>query len=496
MNKLCLFMIVVVCLAAVAPARANLLENGGFEESTPSGPGPVWGVGQDSINDAPISPWQTDHMNAGNQWEIQLHTISGATIGEMSLIIFWIRNWVYQDFDVTEGKKYALGNKFLSSPLMAGYMVLKDEVISVQWYDPCDVQIFTGQEVGIDLDDDGVETDMYAIEVDRFQGGSAGAPIDPRDVWVLKGGVVQAPANAVKGRYIITQQLPTRPDPGSVGGAHIDEAFVLPAEQARGPNPADGSIVATSTDELSWIQPEPADPCDTVICSVRFGPTDGDPNTLIASGDFNSVTLSAVDTTEYPDGITLEDGKDYYWTVDCNDTGTFITTEGPRWWTFGTGNAAPVVTPGTSYIWLTMDDGDTDANNVVFELNGYVTDDGKPSGILYYKWELTEVDSPIPTIEWLDPNTTETPRVKFFAIGSWKFELTVDDTNLTGSDEVNVNIYDSACAAAMGDTTDTPLKGDINEDCETNILDILVVAEDWLQCMSDKLVGIRPECTP
>jgi len=491
MNKLCFIMIVVMCLAVVAPARANLLVNGNFEDGqTGSG---VWGVGQDGANDAPISPWQTDDIGAGSQWEIQLHTLSGATIGDYALIIFWIRNWVYQDFGVTEGKKYALGNKFLSSPLMAGYMTFKDEVISVQWYDPCDVQILTGQEVGIDLDDDGVETDMYAIEVDRFQGGPAG---DPQDVWVSKGGVVQAPAGAVKGRYIITQQLPTRPDPGSVGGAHIDEAYVVSAAQARAPNPADGSIVGTTTDELSWIQPEPADPCDTVICSVYFACIPG-PNELIASGDIDSVTLSAVSTPEFPSGITLEDEKEYHWTVDCNDTGTLITTEGPRWWTFSTGNAPPEVSVGgDSYIWLTMDDGDTDANNVVFELTADVTDDGKPSNILNYLWEVTEADSSIQTIEWLDPNTNPTPRVKFFATGAWSFKLTVDDTNLTSSDSAQVIVYDSACSAAMGDPADEPLAGDINEDCETDILDMVLVAESWLQCMSDKLVGIRPECTP
>ena len=494
MNKFRLVMIVVVCLAAVAPARANLLENGGFEESTPSGSGP-WGVGQDGINDDIISPWETDDNVAAHRWEIQLHKFAGATIGDYAVVNHWIRNWIYQDFDVTGGEKYALGNQFLSASVDVGYMVGRDMVILVQWYDPCDVQIIT-TDVWFDLTGEGTnQQDMQAIEVDRFEGGTEGAPIDSQDVWVSKGGVVQAPATAVKDRYIVIMQLPYYPETGW-STAHIDEAYVVSGKQARGPNPADGAIVATSTDELSWIQPEPADPGDTVICSVRFGPTDGDPNTLIASGDIDSVTLSTVSTPEFPSGITLEDDKEYQWTVDCNDTGTFITTEGPRWWTFGTGNAPPEVTPGTSYIWLTMDDGDTDANNVVFELTADVTDDGKPSGILYYKWELTEVDSPIPTIEWLDPNTAQTPRVKFFATGSWKFKLTVDDTNLTGSDEVNVNIYDSACAAAMGDTTDTPLKGDINEDCETNILDVVLVAESWLQCMSDKLVGIRPECTP
>jgi len=486
MNKLCLIVIVAACLMTAVPAKANRLVNGNFEDGqTGSG---VWGVGQDGANDAPISPWQTDHMSAGSNWEIQLHTTSGATIGDYALIIFWIRNWVYQDFDVTEGEKYALGNKFLSSPLMAGYMTFKDEVISVQWYDPCDVQILTGEEVGIDLDDDGVETDMYAIEVDRFQGGPAG---DPQDVWVSKGGVVQAPAGAVKGRYIITQQLTSRPDPGSAGGAHIDEAYVVSAAQARAPNPADGSVVGTTTDELSWIQPEAADPCDTVICSVYFAcMTDGDPNVLIASGDIDSVTLSEV-------GITLEDEKEYHWAVDCNDTGTLITTEGPRWWTFSTGNGPPVVSVGgDSYIWLTMDDGDTDANNVVFELTAEVTDDGKPSNILNYLWEVTGADSSIQTIEWLDPNTNPSPRVKFFATGDWSFELTVDDTNLTGWDEGHVIVYGSACEAAMADPADEPLAGDINGDCETNILDLLTVAESWLQCMSDKLIGIKPECTP
>jgi len=492
MNKLCLVMTVVVCLAVVAPARANILVNGDFEDGDI---GPINGAcGTPAVG---LPGWE----NWGGACDSWHHSDSGRYIGEKAIAIFWVTSGVGQYFDVTEGKKYAIGAEFLSSTSTDTYngqpanMWGKDDIMAIQWYDPCDVQIITGNE---DVDTDGDEVDD-AIEVDRFEGGEApDNPTELEDVWVLKGDMVQAPAGAAEGYLIIVQQLrPGHTDTTQGGGCHIDEAFVIPAEQARNPNPRDGAIVSTLTDELSWTQPDPADPCDTVICYVYFAcTTDGDPNVLIAVGEIDSVTLSAVSTAEYPSGITLEDDKEYHWAVDCNDTGTLIMTEGPRWWTFGTGNGPPEVTVGISHIWLTMDDGDEDANSVVFELTAEVTDDGKPSNILYYTWEVTGADSSIPTIEWLDPNTAETPKVKFFATGSWWFELTVDDTNLTGSDGGQVIVYDSACAAAIGDPGDEMLAGDINEDCETNILDVVLVAESWLQCMSDKLIGIRPECTP
>jgi len=497
MNKLCLIVTVALCLAVVAPAQANILVNGDFEDGDI---GPINGAcGTPAVG---LPGWE----NWGGACDSWHHSDSGRHIGEKAIALFWITSGVGQFFGVTEGSKYAIGAEFLSSTSTDTYngqpanMWGKDDILVIQWYseyygyeDPCNVQIITGNE---DIDTDGDDV-LDAIEVDRFEGGEAqDNPTEVEDIWVLKGGMVQAPAGASEGYLIIVQQLRDGHTGGTQGGGcHIDEAFVVPAEQARGPNPRDGSIVSTTTTELSWIQPEPADPGDSVICSVYFACIPG-PNELIARGDIDSVTLSAVSTTEYPSGITLEDEKEYHWAVDCNDTGTPFIVEGPRWWTFSTGNAAPEVTVEISHIWLTMDDGNEDANNVIFELTAVVTDDGKPSNILNYKWEVTGADSSIPTIEWVDPNTEQSPRVKFSATGSWWFELTVDDTNLTGSDGGQVIVYDSACAAAMGDPADEPLAGDINEDCETNLEDVLVVVESWLECMSDKLIGIKPECTP
>ena len=481
MNKLCLVIALGVCLAAVAPARANLLENGGFEDGAT---GQISAVG--------LPNWE--HWGS-DSWH---HSDTGRTIGEKAIALFWVTSGVGHFFDVTEGSKYAIGVEFMSSTTTDTWdgqpanMWGKDDIMSIRWYDPCDLPINTGDW---DLDLDPCLPGNDATEVDRFEGGEAqNNPTELEDAWVLKGGIVTAPAGATKGYLIIIQQLRDGHTGGTQGGgAHIDESYVIPAEQARGPNPRDGSTVGITTDVLSWIQPEPADPCDTVRCSVYFARIPG-PNELIASGDIDSVTLSAVSTAEFPSGITLEDDKEYHWTVDSNDTGTLITTEGPRWWTFGTGNAAPEVSIGVSYIWLTMDDGNEDANSVVLELTADVTDDGKPSDILYYLWEVTGADSSIPTIEWVDPNTEVSPRVKFSATGSWWFELTVDDTLLTGSDGGQVVVFDSACAAAIGDPTEEMLIGDINGDCETNIEDLLLVVEDWMRCMSDKLIGIKPEC--
>ena len=484
MNKFCLFMALGVCMVFAASARANLLLNDGFEDGEI---GNIIAVG--------LPDWE---YWGSDSWH---HSDSGRTIEEKAIALFWVLSGVGQPFDVTAGNKYAVGCEFLSSTTTDTWdgkpanMWGKDDIISIQWYseyyghnDAGNVQIITGSE-NVDTDYDEFPD---AVEVDRFEGGETiDEPEELEDVWVLKGDVVEAPAGATTGRIIITQQLrPGHNASSHGGGAHIDETFVIPAEQARAPNPRDGAIVSSTTDELSWIQPEPADPTEAVICSVYFAcVTDSEPNVLIAEGDISSVTLS-------DKGIFLEFGKEYHWAVDCYDTGTGVTTEGPRWWDFSAGNGTPQVSVGVSYIWLTMDDGDTDPNSVVFQLTADVTDDGQPSDTLYYLWDVTVADSSIPTIEWVDPNTAEAPRVKFFATGAWSFELTVDDTELTGSDGGRVIVYDSACAAAIGDPADEMLWADINGDCEANIEDLLAFADSWLECMSDKLVGIKPECAP
>jgi len=479
MNKLCF--ILVAALLVVAPARANLLVNGDFED------GPIGAINQTPEK---IPPWYHEG-GANDAWH---HSDSGRTIGEKAIAIFWITSLVGQYFDVTAGNKYAIGAEFLSSTSTDTYngqpanMWGKDDIMAIQWYDNLEQQIITGSE-NVDTDKNEV---MDAIEVDRFEGGEAqGNPTELEDVWVFKGDVMQAPAGAVKGYLIFVQELrPGHTDTTQGGGAHIDDVFVVPPEQARRPIPRDGEIVSSLTDELSWVQPEPANPSDSVICFVYFScTTDGDPNVLIARGDFNSVTLSGL-------GIDIVSDKEYHWAVDCNDTGTFVTTEGPRWWEFSTGNAAPEVVFETQYLWLSMDDVDPDPCILTYDLTADVSDDGKPTSDLFYLWEVTSADSSVPTIVWMDPNTAESPTVRFFATGSWWFELTVDDTLLSSSDTAQIIVYDSACAAAMADPSDELLPGDINEDCETNILDLAIVAESWLQCMSDKLIGIKPECGP
>ena len=471
---------------AAEATEANLLLNDGFEEGE---------IGQISVVGLPgWEHWGSD------SWH---HSDSERTIEEKAIALFWVLSGVGQSFDVTAGGEYALGAEFLSSTTTDTYggkpanMWGKDDIISIQWYseyygydDPGNVQLITGNEDIDTNDDDGLD----AIEVDRFEGGETiDEPEELEDVWVPKGGFVQTPVGATSCRLIITQQLRDGHTTSTHGGgAHIDETFVVVVveEEARAPNPSDGALVSITTDVLSWIQPEPADPADTVICTVYFACTsDSDPNEVIASGDINSVTLSDA-------GVTLEDGKEYHWAVDSYDTGTLVTTEGPRWWTFIAGNGAPNVSVESSYLWLAMDDGNGDDKSVIFELTADVTDDGEPSGILNYKWEVTKADSTIPTIRWIDPNTVETPRVKFFATGSWSFKLTVDDTLRTGSDVGKVIVYDSACAAAIGDPADELFASDLNEDCETNIEDLLIVVDSWLECMSDKLIGIRPECMP
>ena len=220
MNKLCLIVALGASLAVVAPARANLLLNNGFEDGE---------IGQ--ISAVGLPDWE--HWGS-DSWH---HSDSERTIEEKAIALFWILSGVGQSFDVTEGSKYAVGTEFLSSTTTDTYtgkpanMWGKDDIMSIQWYsqyygheNPLNVQIITGNE---DIDTD-YDDEPDAIEVDRFEGGETiDEPEELEDVWVLKGGVVQAPAGAVSGRLIITQHLrPGHNQSSHGGGAHIDETFV------------------------------------------------------------------------------------------------------------------------------------------------------------------------------------------------------------------------------------------------------------------------------
>jgi hypothetical protein len=151
-------------------------------------------------------------------------------------------------------------------------------------------------------------------------------------------------------------------------------------------------------------------------------------------------------------------------------------------WSFATGDDPAVPNAGDDqYDWL-------DPTSATVALNGLVDDDGA---------------SPVTTL-WTvdDPNnvtiTSPTSLVTTATIDAAvtrTFTLTATDGTGSLDDTMVANVYDDACAAAIGDPAQT-LAGDISgpsgdSDCVVNMYDFAAMAIDWLECASAKL-----GCTP
>ena len=205
-------------------------------------------------------------------------------------------------------------------------------------------------------------------------------PGDAINVWHVKSGIID---NTTLGATEITINLMMGNivDPGG-GIVFYDDIYVGPlgiSKQAKFPNPNDGdTAVPNSTDVLSWNNPSPNNPADTITCDVYLEADDGDPNImpLIAAGiaaDF--VTLSELIPPVYLSPLTK-----YYWRVDCTDPqgGNPVTTQGDIWTFTVIDDEPPVVDAGPDqYLWLDMADGDGDPAKVTFTLEGQITDDGQ-----------------------------------------------------------------------------------------------------------------------
>jgi hypothetical protein len=191
-------------------------------------------------------------------------------------------------------------------------------------------------------------------------------------------------------------------------------------------------VDSASPATLSWTNPAPRIPGDTITCDVYFGT---DPN-LTATGD-KKVSKQAV--SSYYAG-TLLPNTTYYWRVDCYDpvgAGPEIKTTGMLW-SFTTENQAPVVDAGAKQtVWMT-------SGSVIVPMNATVTDDGFPvPSTLTYAWT---VDSGPATPAFSPSNTVKDPNVTFTVAGVYILRLTADDGEKDANDTVKIRVY------ADGDT--------------------------------------------
>ena len=114
------------------------------------------------------------------------------------------------------------------------------------------------------------------------------------------------------------------------------------------------------------------------------------------------------------------------------------------------------------------------------DLSGIVSDDGLPSGTLDLLW--SQVSGP-ETVT-IDPGNVEEVTVFISTAGTYEFQLEADDSNLTGSDIVQVYVGTTPCDAAQAMPEYQQITGDFDNNCIVDLGDLAELAIHWLECNS------------
>lgn len=242
------------------------------------------------------------------------------------------------------------------------------------------------------------------------------------------------------------------------------------------PVPVVGAGIDPANNVISWTNPEGAVSADVYLLESATELANPvaqliQPENLIADDTTaQSLTVPSIRSDRY-----------YYWAVDV-DTGAL----GSIWYfqTFD-GPVSDVNAGVDQYLWL-------DAGSKTFTLNGAYADDGESEVTVEWTNTTAAADTdPATSVIFANPNSLTTD-VTVDNTGWFQFTLTVTDAVSSASDQVNVGVYVDACAAAKADPDDIAATypnghGDINGDCKTDMRDLALLAESWVECMSPKL---------
>jgi hypothetical protein len=149
-------------------------------------------------------------------------------------------------------------------------------------------------------------------------------------------------------------------------------------------------------------------------------------------------------------------------------------------WSAGSPNTAPVVDAGLDfYTWF-------DGVERVETLEGVlVTDDGAPEAAVTTWAVVSEPDAVNYPIVIDDPSSL-TSSVTMSVTGRYVLTLTGNDSLLQGEpDELIIDVFADACDAAQNQPGYEKLPGDIDNDCDVDLADFAMFAQDWLK--SDSL---------
>lgn len=291
--------------------------------------------------------------------------------------------------------------------------------------------------------------------------------------------------------------IENNPNPnGEIRGVgYFDNIFVIPENdvlRASDPNPADGAVVGTGLTQLSWTNPEPNVTGNTITADVYLKVQDSDPNFYPENLIVGGTTAVLVDLASA--GVTLQDDTTYVWRVDPTDPnidGQVVTTTGDTW-QFSTGDTPPVADAGADqYVWLVN-------GEVTFTLPGIVTDDGKSPVTTEWVYNAGNSDTDPATVVSIATPTALSTEVTIDNTGTFEFQLNADDSFGHDDDVVLVFVYGTCLEAAEADPTDDIAgrfpngHGDLDGDCDADIVDFAILAGTYLQCLTEKAGCLLP----
>lgn len=127
---------------------------------------------------------------------------------------------------------------------------------------------------------------------------------------------------------------------------------------------------------------------------------------------------------------------------------------------------------------------DSASNNgdAAVKLSGTVADDGLPDPPAACTVQWTQVSGP--STVTIDPANTLETTVYLPSLGTYVFRMTADDSNMTGSDTVQIYVGTNPCDAAQNTPGYTANAADFNRDCMVNLKDFAAFAAQWLDCNS------------
>jgi len=239
------------------------------------------------------------------------------------------------------------------------------------------------------------------------------------------------------------------------------------------PQPTHGAVVfPDEVTELSWALPEPKLPSGTVTVDVYFGT---DPDALSPTFDFVKVVDNESVTSE---PVALDPLTTYYWQITVHDTsGEGLETPTMIFET-NSGNRAPEIDAGEDTAGFLSEGTAT----VDVSLSATLVDDGVPAPAVISWTVLSEPNAVAAPVALIPAGADQLDIVaRISSLGIYEFQVEAADAEFSDSDTVVVEVFTDPCSAAQAQPDYVPFDGDLDNDCDVDLADFVIMAKDWLQ---------------